>query len=41
MGIEQIATADDALEDWADIVPDDVDELRKKLGGIGKKEDER
>jgi len=38
---EQIATADDALEDWGDIVPDDVDELRKKLGGIAKKEVER
>jgi len=38
---EQIATADDALEDWRDIVPDDVDELRKKLGGIAKKEVER
>lgn len=29
--IEQLATADDALEDWRDIVPDDVEELRKKL----------
>lgn len=35
---EQIFTANDALEDWGDIVPDDVDELRKKLGGKGKKE---
>ena len=37
---EQIYTADDALEDWADIVPDDVAELRKGFsekppGGIG------
>ncbi len=29
--IEQLATADDALEDWRDIVPDDVEELRSKL----------
>lgn len=29
--IEQLATADDALEDWRDIVPDEVEELRKKL----------
>lgn len=30
--IEQLATADDALEDWSDIVPEDVVELRIKLG---------
>jgi hypothetical protein len=29
--VEQIATADDALEDWRDIVPEDVEELRAKL----------
>ena len=29
--IEQIATADDALEDWRDIVPEDVEELRAKI----------
>ena len=29
--IEQLATADDALEDWHDIVPEDVDELRQQL----------
>jgi hypothetical protein len=29
--IEQIATADDALEDWIDIVPEEVKELREKL----------
>ena len=29
--IEQLATADDALEDWIDIVPDEVTELRKRL----------
>lgn len=28
---EQLATADDALEDWVDIVPEDVQELREKL----------
>ena len=27
----QIVTADDALEEWADVVPEDVAELRKKL----------
>ena len=37
--IEQLATADDALEDWRDIVPEDVEELKQKLeskiqGGI-------
>lgn len=31
MVIEQIATADDALEDWRDIVPEDVKEIRDKL----------
>ena len=29
--IEQLATADDALEDWRDIVPEDVDEIRDRL----------
>lgn len=29
--IEQLSTADDALEDWNDIVPDEVSELRNKL----------
>jgi len=29
--IEQLATADDALEDWNDIVPDEVSELKNKL----------
>lgn len=28
---EQLATADDALEDWNDIVPEDVRELRQQL----------
>lgn len=29
--VEQLATADDALEDWADIVPEEVSELRNRL----------
>lgn len=29
--VEQLATADDALEDWRDIVPEEVEELRNKL----------
>lgn len=29
--IEQLATADDALEDWRDIVPEEVDELSRKI----------
>lgn len=29
--IEQLTTADDALEDWRDIVPEEVDELSRKL----------
>lgn len=28
---EQLATADDALEDWSDVVPEDVEELSQKL----------
>ena len=28
---EQLTTADDALEDWNDIVPEDVEELKQKL----------
>lgn len=31
MVTEQIATAADALEDWNDIVPEDVQELKEKL----------
>lgn len=30
--IEQIATADDALEDWRDLVPESVEELKKEIG---------
>jgi predicted DNA-binding protein (UPF0278 family) len=29
--VEQLTTADDALEDWGDIIPEDVEELRSKL----------
>lgn len=29
--IEQLATADDALEDWNDIVPDEISELKSRL----------
>ena len=28
---EQLTTADDALEDWRDIVPEDVNEIHQKL----------
>ena len=31
ISIEQIATANDAMEDWQDIVPEEVDELRKGM----------
>lgn len=32
--IEQIATADDALEDWRDLVPEDVEELIQKFNKV-------
>lgn len=28
--IEQLSTADDAINDWRDIIPEDVDELRPR-----------
>ena len=31
IAIEQISTADNALSDWEDIVPEDVKELRQVL----------
>ena len=31
IAISQISTADDALADWEDIVPEDVEELRQTL----------
>lgn len=31
--IEQLATADDAIEDWSDIVPEEVAELKDKWKG--------
>lgn len=36
MVTEQIATAADALEDWNDIVPEDVQELKHKLEAINQ-----
>ena len=36
---EQLATADDALEDWNDIVPEDVAELKQKLQSDNTTED--
>lgn len=38
--IEQIATADDALEDWRDIVPEDVEEIRSQLASRNRMERE-
>jgi len=28
---EQLATADDALEDWRDLIPEDIEELEKRI----------
>ena len=36
----QLITADDALEDWNDIVPEEVTELKQKLQSNDTKEDE-
>lgn len=36
MVTEQIATAADALEDWNDIVPEEVQELKQKLESLEK-----
>ena len=36
----QLITADDALEDWNDIVPEEVEELKQKLQANEMKEDE-
>lgn len=36
MVTEQIATAADALEDWNDIVPEDVQELKQKLEALNQ-----
>ncbi|MCK4392965.1 hypothetical protein KAX17_08675 [Candidatus Bipolaricaulota bacterium] len=35
---EQIATADDAMEDWRDIIPEDVEELQKRLRNVKRRE---
>lgn len=37
---EQLSTADDALEDWRDVVPEDVAELKQKLQSDDTMEDE-
>ena len=37
----QLKTADDALEDWRDIVPDDVEELKQKLATNNITRDEK
>jgi len=36
--VEQIATADDAMEDWRDIVPEDVEELRQRVRDVERRE---
>ena len=36
----QLKTADDALEDWRDIVPEDVEELKQKLATDNETRDE-
>lgn len=38
---EQLATADDALDDWNDIVPEDVAELKQKLQSDNTTEDKQ
>ena len=38
IAIAQISTADDALADWEDIVPEEVKELRQELSSRGQKE---
>ena len=37
----QLMTADDALEDWNDIVPEDVEELKQKLQSEDTMEDRK
>lgn len=39
--IAQLLTADDALEDWNDIVPEDVEELKQKLRSEDTMEDRK
>lgn len=38
---EQLDTAEDALEDWNDIVPEEVEELKQKLQSNNMKENEQ
>jgi len=35
---EQIATADDAMEDWRDIIPEDVEELQQRVRDVERRE---
>ena len=37
----QLVTADDALEDWKDIVPEEVQELDRKLSADDATEEKR
>ena len=37
--VEQLTTASDALEDWRDIVPEDVEELYQRLSFDNPKRD--
>ena len=37
----QLITADDALEDWNDIVPEEVEELKQKIQSDNTEEDEQ
>ena len=34
----QLVTADDALEDWRDVVPEDVTDLQRRLGAVDQGE---
>ena len=36
--MSQLATADDALEDWRDIVPEELDDLRQRLSASSSDE---
>ena len=38
IAVEQISTADDALADWRDIVPEDVEELYRGFPLHGRRE---
>ena len=36
--VEQIATANDAMEDWRDIVPEDVEKLQQRIRNVERRE---